>query len=205
MSKYSFICSLIILALTGIESSPAGDAPVTNKPEYKVGDYWVLDGKFNTVDCDRWEVVEINNAEGMFIEQCEDYKIYHSYENNYDTVKITKGNSKTVVEYDPPFQALKFPLKVGKTWEQEYSGYTADNNARWESKVEFEIESYEQIEVAAGTFNAYKINWQDSWRAGQYNGTNNVTGWWSPEVGMFVRMKHPDPRFDFELTDYRLQ
>lgn len=205
MNKSGLFILVTILFLVDIPFVFAGNAPVTNKPEYKVGDYWELDGKFNTIKCKHWEVVETNDADGNFIEQCGDYRIFHSHDHNYDTIKIIKGDHKTVVKYDPYLEALNFPLEVGKTWEQEYSGYTADNGARWKSKVKYEIESYEKINVEAGTFDAYKIEWKDNWRAGQYSGSNKVTGWWSPEVGMFVRIKHPDSRFDFELTGYNLQ
>jgi hypothetical protein len=85
---------------------------------------------------------------------------------------------------------------------RETSGPTART---WGGFAPFKL----SVTVAAGTFDAYRIEIFEQWVvAAAYSGTSKATAWWSPAVKMFVKHKHGDPgdpRWSYELTAFELE
>lgn len=88
---------------------------------------------------------------------------------NKDTlnlVKITNSQGNKLVKYSPRTFRVVFPFRRWGKWTNEYSGYTADNNASWSSKLNCEVKSLEKLTVAAESFDTLKIDCEDTWHAG---------------------------------------
>ena len=119
-------------------------------------------------------------------------------------VRVSKG-TEDVVLFEPALQNLKFPLEVGKTWEQSYLGFTADDRVNWSANASWEVTAYESVTVAAGTFDAYRIEMLEKWGPETYGITLQATAWWAPAVKMFVKLEHADRDWSDELVAFGLQ
>lgn len=180
----------------------AEEAPVMEKPTFKMGDWWEFKNKHSTVKCKHWEIVELSG--NSLVEACDDYKMYFKVGDNYQALKVTK-NDKAILSYSPSFPGLDFPLKVGKKWSGKYSGYRADTGGKWDSTVDFQVVAFEDVTVAAGTFKAYRIEYVDKWVSGSFRGSNKSVGWIAPEVGYYVKLKHEDSIWNHEITGFSRQ
>lgn len=88
---------------------------------------------------------------------------------------------------------LPFPLSVGQTWESErYMGDFFGRVGRY--KIFFDILSYEEVDVPAGKFKAFKIKEYQLLRGGTWG---VIYYWYAPEVGFYVkRQTAPDESSD---------
>jgi len=70
-----------------------------------------------------------------------------------------------------------WPLQVGKTWSEDYSG-TNDRGRTWSSTNKCTVESQVRVKVKAGEFDTYKVVCNDTW--------NKRISYISPERGIRV-------------------
>jgi len=93
-------------------------------------------------------------------------------------VAVVKGTTPLII-YDPPL-GWDYPLWVGKSWTQVYNfkfpKQTVTSEARWK------VEAFEDVKVPAGRFKAFRVSYSDQW--------NENISWWSPELGLFVKIKN---------------
>jgi hypothetical protein len=88
-------------------------------------------------------------------------------------------DGKPILTWDPPI-GYDFPLEVGKTWTKSYritvhaTQQTVPYNGTWN------VESYEDLKIPAGTFKVFKISYSDTIG-------NENTQWYSPALGCFVK------------------
>jgi hypothetical protein len=188
----------VSLALPG--SSRADPPPVTSKPSYSVGDWWHFTGKRYRQSCPQWVVVTADPA-GSLVEECDGHQSHRDYANGLELSKVDRAG-EDLVTFDPALPDLRFPLEVGKTWEVEYAGFTADNGGRWMANASWEVTTYESVTVAAGTFDAYRIEMTETWGSESYGLALRSTAWWAPSAKAFVRVEHQDRRWNAELESY---
>ena len=70
-----------------------------------------------------------------------------------------------------------WPLEVGKTWSEDYSGMNLAGR-RWSSTNKCSVEAQVRVKVKAGEFDTYKVVCKDTW--------NTRTRYVSPELGVHV-------------------
>lgn len=100
----------------------------------------------------------------------------------------------------------KFPLKVGKTWTANYTGYTADNGNRWTYRVTAEVADYEELSLGDKSFMCFRIEIDDHWSSGAFSGTNKITLWFSTDVKHVIKNDNRDyPEWSYELTNFQHQ
>jgi len=82
----------------------------------------------------------------------------------------------TLIEYNPPYPILQFPLTVGKRW--EYRGNARNQVTGFSGQIsnKFEVTDFEDVVTPAGTFPAFKIV------------SENSTYWYSPSAKTIVRL-----------------
>ncbi len=182
-------------------------AEVANLPEISIGTNVEYTDKVSTVKCRKWETIE-QNKDGFIICKCDDNLMFRNTA-TLNIVKIINSQGKELVKYSPEHSALSFPLEIGKKWSSEYSGYTADNNASWNSKLSCEVKSFEKLTVAAGTFDTFKIDCEDAWHAGvagRFSGVAHSTTWYAPQAKEIIKALHrEDSRFNQELKSVQLK
>jgi Zn-dependent protease with chaperone function len=91
----------------------------------------------------------------------------------------TRKPDGTWIKYDPPLQRIRFPLKLGDSWNQEV---TIENSTGRKNKITLKgnVIDYERVDIPAGTLMAFKIVLTAS-------GSKFIDLWYSPEARTFVR------------------
>lgn len=194
------------LPLLAIYATPllAADAPrIERPPTAKAGQSMDYVDRLMSVPCQHWQVKEANRN-GVMISQCGDNYMHLSLDNHLNPVKVVKASGETLVEFKPFFPQLSYPLSLGKKWSGEYDGYTADDGAKWSSKVSCEVKAWEKVKVVAGEFDSYRIECQEKWRALLIlTGESKSTRWYAPAVGMVVKAVSDKNKWDHQLAGYK--
>lgn len=125
----------------------------------------------------------------------------------------THLRSGATTDFSPALPYLDFPLQAGKSWEARVVETDAEGNRRVH-EVRARVESWETVEVPAGTFRALKIVLTDDISK---NGVAVLQGrdesWYSPEVKRTVKTEETslDPatgerrRRTVSLVEYSVQ
>lgn len=192
---------LLLAALPSI----AADTPTAHLPHKATpGDFREFATGLMSVPCQRWEFKSIED--GDVISQCADNQLIMSLDNDLNPVAIRKTSGETLVSFKPFYPQVSYPLTVGKQWAGEYSGYTADDDAHWDSKVSCKVEAYEKLKVAAGEFDTFRIACVDQWRSGiLFSGETRSTRWYAPKVAGMVKVVHDKPKWNIEMVNFQIQ
>jgi hypothetical protein len=124
--------------------------------------------------------------------------------NDQNPVRVSSLHGVKFVEYTPYAPLLDFPLSAGKRWHGRYRAYTADTNFTFDISSECAVAAWERVTVAAGEFDAFRIECTDQVNAGPDEGTLHWTRWFAPAVGIIVKSANrEDPRrWNFELASW---
>ena len=187
--KVIFQLIAMLLFLSGCSPS------TTNKPtlnDYKIGEKWVwkwsrsVDGEVRAEGEDLQEVVDFNGELGFW--------------NGVDTIQIS-----TILNQDQsstPFRS--WPLHVGKKWKYE-SEWENNEGTKGKTSQDVEIVSFEELNVAAGKFMAYKIEYKGIVTNSRgFKGEMLDTWWYSPELKTYIKHVNNDGygMYTNELTSY---
>lgn len=95
------------------------------------------------------------------------------------TVALFNPAGQPLMRYNPPLD-FNFPLVVGKTWTGDHE-LTVGASNKMPMKTSWKVESYEDVTVPAGTFQAWRVVMTDNFGFRQ-------TNWSVPEtMGMFAK------------------
>ena len=104
---------------------------------------------------------------------------------------------------------FSFPLEIGKKWDYKYQyvGKSNGNKGRWQ--LQATVVGYEKIKVAAGEFDAFKIEYVGFWNndANHRNGNLKITNWFAPATRSLVKTEYDDGYSNWvrQLVEFRLQ
>jgi hypothetical protein len=115
------------------------------------------------------------------------------YTDEWGSILVGSNGSRI----DPPSQVLKFPLKVGDTWDQQY-GVLVSNGARSRVDLGAKVVAHEKVSTPAGDFDAFKVE-TSGWVNGvSWTGSFKVvsTAWYAPAVNRIVRTEYKEYRRD---------
>lgn len=191
----------ILLLATGSHCL-AQTPPTVERPlAPRIGDTRDHHGNFLGLNCSHWETKR-QEANQVSVRQCEDKLIY--VDANLNLQRATNLKGEVLLEFKPQHQALEFPLFVGKKWTSKYSGFRADKGLKWDSRLECEATAYEPVRVAAGNFDAFRVECIDNWEFGYiFSGRKLSTRWYAPSVGIVVKYASEDKEWNYELAAYR--
>ncbi len=167
------------LALSACATASGGSAPTApraERPNYSLGEKWIrYDGSYELVriEDDRYVFAAGPSAEIQL-------------SRNLGFAKIKRGG-RILMEFDPPLD-LPWPLQVGKrgflegTWQHPQS--------RLPARFAWSVDAYEDVDVVAGTFKAFKISIEIR-AAGPFAASqrwrNDIELWYAPEARQFVK------------------
>jgi uncharacterized caspase-like protein len=177
---------LILLALLVCPALvQAQPKPRAERPTYALGEKWIRnDGLFELIRIEKdlyvfsarpkWEIV-LSKDLGI--------------------ARIQRGDS--VTEFAHPLD-LKWPLEVGKSGSHNTSWQTPTTSGRWPPiAVTWKVASYEDVQVFAGTFKAFRIEMTLTRPDGrQYE--NNL--WYAPDARQFVKMDGGSGFLKFQIA-----
>ena len=185
----------VLFLLTVILSFTSCNTSTTNKPtlnDYKIGEKWVWNWK-RTVE---GEV----RAEGKDIQEVVDYNGELGLWNGVDTVRISTILNQE--QSSTPFR--DWPLYVGKKWKYE-SEWENNEGTKGKTSQDAEVVSFEELNVAAGKFMAYKIEYKGIVTNSRgYKGEMSDTWWYSPDLKTYIKHVNNDGYgvYTNELIDY---
>jgi hypothetical protein len=181
-----------------------------NAPVWNIGDSW----KFRFEDNSEWKETVEGIEEDIYIvrstyeasKPCRDKKTLRTVAYLTPKGRKTKSTNGVILYFD-------FPLYVGKKWDTTITARPSYLPREHNFLLEYEVMSYENVTVPAGTFKAYKIELK------QTNITTNIGYewlskayiWYSPEIKFYVKVIYEktdywvSPVKDFQLVSYNLK
>lgn len=171
---------------------------VDKHPDIKPGDRFAYVNGVFLLKCNRWEVKESDKS-GHIVSKCGENTMYVASDTG-NPIMAVNDKGETVARFSPYFPALSFPLYVGKKWSGKYDGQ--QGRLRWTGDVSCESTAFEEVQVAAGKFGAFRIECANKWDSGIVfiNGTKKSTSWYAPEAKLIVKSINDDSDWNYELS-----
>jgi len=159
--------------------------PRAERPTYALGEKWIRnDGLFELIRVER-ELYVFSARPKWEIVLSKDLGI----------ARVQRGDS--VIEFTHPLD-LKWPLEVGKSGSHNTSWQTPTTSGRWPPiAVTWKVASYEDVQVFAGTFKAFRIEMTLTRQDGRQF-ENNL--WYAPEARQFIKMDGATGFFKFQIA-----
>ncbi|WP_304236557.1 hypothetical protein [Jiulongibacter sediminis] len=167
----------ILLVCTLFAGLYACTPETTEQPlahDYQTGEKWTwkwnrsVDGEVKAEGEDLQEVLDQNGRPVLW--------------NGLDTLQIPSEYIRD--ENSTPFRS--WPLFVGKTWVYE-SEWENNEGTKGKTRQDVEVVAFEDIEVAAGTFKAYKIEYKGLVTNSRgFQGEMSDTWWYAPALKTYV-------------------
>lgn len=152
-------------------------SPVALQPEILEG-YWYkrksssgieTTYRYDKIDsCEVGQCVSINSSANGKEIMTTDYRL----------VKLENANG-TWTKFSPPVRPIRFPARVGDSWEDTIEVQTSDGKKRT-VLFKSQIVGYESVNVPAGIFMAYKT-------ISSAGGSRFFEGWYVPEARAFIK------------------
>lgn len=192
-SVWGFIVAAGGAGLAGAEPAPA---PAERFPRPVIGAHFAyVDGVFK-LGCNRWVVKDISAA-GDVTSRCGANALTVTADGN--PVEAVNAQGDVVARFAPFLPQLSFPLQVGKKWSGHYDGQEG-RFKRWSGDMACEAAAFEPVRVAAGTFDAFRIECVTRVRILFVHQTVKATNWYAPAAGMIVKSVNDDSGWNFELA-----
>ena len=199
--KYSsqLMIALMSASLLAPHAMAESQQPRIEKfPDVKSGDrFSYVNGVF-LIRCNRWEVKDANKN-GEIVSKCGDNTLYVTADSGNPVMAVNE-KGETVAKFTPFYPELSFPLFVGKKWSGKYKAHQGRTD--WSGDMTCESTAFEEVRVAAGKFNAFRIECANKWDSGILfiNGTKKSTSWYAPEINLIIRSVNEDSKWSYEVA-----
>jgi hypothetical protein len=191
------------------ESTTTSSSPTADVPIYRIGDKW-------TFEYSRVESEQRTSVVQTVVAVTEKQTTFSSERNGRPPHEVVFDNQANLTRvgsttYEPSLGSLSFPMMVGKSWDshniQRFTSGSIDVS------IHVEVVAFERVQVAAGSFDAYKIvsrgvNAVQHERL--FSAPFRATYWYAPSVKRVVKSEfalYLPGRMqteNFELTDFSL-
>jgi len=183
-------------ALRPVPGAAAADKPRAERPVYKVGDKWIrTDGIYVLVRIDK----------DIYVFSAGGGKEFHLSKNLGIAKIVVEGRTELDLE---PAPHLTWPLEVGKwgvtrgLWRsappRPLTNFTGNITVTWQ------VDAYEDVVTAAGTFSAFRIMQKIETIQGLSSGSGQQFGqvllWYAPDVQRFVKAQANLNGLNWELN-----
>jgi hypothetical protein len=201
--RYRYAVMLLGCLTTATMAQEPSGTPTADAPIYRVGDTWtILFGKTAVTET----VISVTEKQTRMSKTI---KGGRPSELDFDEQGcVTRTNSTT---YEPSLGSLSFPMTVGKTWDSHW--IVRDSNGAHETDAHVQVEAFERVEVAAGSFDAFKIAMRgvSAWNETKLSQAPWVaTFWYAPSVKRVVKsiaefyQYHSSRTETYELSEFSL-
>ena len=165
------------LALVTCPTPAAAQKPRAERPIYTVGEKWIRsDGVYDLIRIEK----------GLYVFAAEGGREIHLTK-DLTVAKVRRGQE--IMEFDPP-PTLAWPLEVGKEgWGTRSSMWRTSGSPSVRVSVSWNVEAYEDVSVAGGTFKAFKIVQSIYGSGGARTAEQQweFESWYAPEVRQLVK------------------
>lgn len=197
--RFTISCALVALhAVSGAALAAAGAHPSAPAPRVAVGDSWTYQytdvWKGQPGNLNRISVVGAD-AQGVEAEvrRVAGNALVARQRFTPEMNPVERGK----MHFAPSFMRYAFPLEPGKQWSGASAAENLDAGKRWRFQVTGTAGEWEQITVAAGQFDAIKIEVVGYYQIDVVNqrgggGRLKETLWYAPAVQNFVKLQYED-------------
>jgi len=179
MPQRTFLLFLAGLALVTYPPPAAAQKSRAERPTYSVGEKWIRsDGVYDLIRIEK-DLYIFAADNGQEIHLTKDLTV----------AKVRRGQE--IMEFDPP-PTLGWPLEVGKEgWGARSTIWRASGYPSARVSVAWKVEAYEDVQVAGGTFKAFKIVQTIESGGGGHSGRARwyFEVWYASEIRQFVKGK----------------
>lgn len=183
----------------------AQTAAKVDRPDVKVGDQWQFRFGANARAPElnvTWVVTAVTPTE---IKATEDGQPM--------TLTPDLNASESPRRRDSDLRLLSFPLKVGESWTFVDDYLLKDTGTKGQGKFSVAVRGYEKVKVAAGEFDAFKLDMKGTYNVtavggATFSGSSTRTYWYAPAARAIVREDIDDSFrgiYSVELTSFKLQ
>jgi len=165
------------LSLLVALSPAAAQIPRAERPTYSVGDKWILQTGL-------YELIRIEND--LYIFAAEGGREIH-LSRDLSIAKMLRGDG-AVLGFDPP-PSPAWPLEVGKSGSISSYWRTPQNPLGGRISIEWKVEAYEDVQVSAGTFKAFRIVYSFQVGPSARREWREFSVWYAPEARQIVKVK----------------
>jgi hypothetical protein len=188
-----------VVAVPPAKVKPLSKTVKAEHPVWQVGDLWRFRGLLSgAVRIDKF----IRRDESMLVFLDQGVEGY--YLDLAEAFALKKVDHRIAVEeFNPPLEYYRWPLEVGKHWTVESEVSRGPQLGRLRGEVA--VETYEEITVPAGTFEAFKLRARFKLSAPLDHGAEEVVVWYAPAVRYRVRIEfYPTRGGAWELESFEL-
>jgi hypothetical protein len=205
------VLALSVLAASWATVSPAETLPPASRPDPKIGDSAV----FRTLNVRTGEKRETSmvvisvDADKIVDETSGSTSGTRTYTRDFNLLEVKTGERVTFTA-KPFWASMRFPLEVGQTWggffESEAVVRPRNRSTQWRWKAN--VVAAEEVTVPAGTFQAFKIEYDGRYFAHQSNqswtGSHKETAWFAPGINQFVKRELEQRSPSRNFLDHRV-
>ncbi len=168
-----------------IEAKAGAPAVKADRPEWKVGYEWQYSWKDHSGNGTlAKEIIREEPFAGVPSFVLKRGKSEDFYTKDVLGLLGTMSGGRITVKRTAPFQALSWPLEVGKEWSNSYIVERLEEKSSESFEHRVVVTKLEQVEVSAGMFDAFKIEIYNA-----RTGTLLNDYWYAPEVMWFVKSR----------------
>jgi len=199
--------ALVACASGPQESTPAATSAASTakaeRPEVKVGDRWVFEGRAAWGLKTKWEQVwVVTSVDQVGIKGTENGQPL--------ALTLDMNEIESPRRKDSDLRRLSFPLEVGKQWSYKTDFIINDPNfgAQGQSKASVTVVGYEKLREPAGEFDVFKLQAKWTWVSPPYTGDGHATYWYAPAARAIVKFEYHSqgtPDTTTELAEFQLQ
>ncbi len=199
--------ALALLAACSMFAVPAfaQNAAKVDRPDVKVGDQWQFRFGANARAPElnvTWVVTSVTPTEVKGTENGQPLTL------TSDLNEMESPRRKT-----SDWRLLSFPLEVGKSWTFVNDYLLKDTGTKGQGKYSVVVLSYERVKVAAGEFDAFKLEMKGTYNVTgtdgvAHSGSATRTYWYAPAARAIVREEIDDSFrgiYSVDLTSLKLQ
>ena len=192
------ITALLFFALGG---SASAQSPAAQRPAHKVGDTWTYAIRNSQNPPDSQYTITVNSVGAGQIMASWDNPIRRLsgtflFDQDLNMVEDKQTSGPVTYRATPAYPGFQWPLYAGETWQRSFQYTTQDAGVQYRATLTAQVVDLEKVTVAAGTFDAYKINRTLGYTAyngnNSWSGTQNVVIWYAPQVKSFVKSEITD-------------
>jgi hypothetical protein len=194
MDSFVLRGGLAVVALSWATAAPAQTLPPAERPDLKIG----ASSVFRNLDVRTGEkrdialVVIAVDADKIVSETSGSTSGTRTYTRDYNLLEIKTGEKVTFTA-KPFWPYLRFPMEVGQTWEGLFESEAvvrpSNRSTKWRWKAN--VAGVEAVTTAAGTFQAFKIEYDGRFFAHQGNeswtGSHKEAAWFAPAINRIVK------------------
>jgi len=181
MKQRSFSLAIVAIFLLAAFNVFSQEAPT---PDFQEKDFW----QFKAVEQSVGGISRSNPFDGIYevLYVQGNFKTFRMTSNGREPAdRAARGPLLALVGQSPVVKDLKFPFSVGQKWDYSYEFTVIGARKPFLRTVEISVTGVEQVSTPAGSFNAFKLEKEETFKLGEHPWVG--TFYYSPDTKSIVK------------------